>query len=172
MRGRFWLIYLLLVAAQILMGNFLNLGQLITVCLLPILVLSLPITYSGPVVMIITFVTSLAVDFFTHGILGLGTVALLPVAAGRYLLISSIFGGELYSRGEDISIRKQGVPKVALAIFLATAVYFAIYVWVDAAGTRSIGFNTLRWLLSTIISTAAQILLTGLLNDREDGRWK
>ena len=172
MRGRYALMYLLLLVVQILLGNFLNLGQLVAVCLLPLLVLSLPVNYSGTAVMLIAFASALAVDLLTHGILGLSAVALLPIAAGRRLLISAVFGSEIYSRGEDISAAKQGLGKMALALLIATAVYFAIYIWVDAAGTRSLGVNTLAWLLSTLVSTAAQLLLTGLLSEREDGRWK
>ena len=170
--GRYWLVYLILVAAQILLGNFLNLGQMVSICLLPVLILSLPIGMKAPWVMVLAFLTAFAVDFFTHGILGLGVVALLPVAAGRTLLVSAVFGGEVFSRGEDISVQKQGLPKIALAILIATAVFFAIYVWVDAAGTRSFGFNALRWLASTAASTLAQVFLAGLLTDREEGRWK
>ena len=83
MKDRYWLIYLLLVAVQIVLGNFLNLGQMITVCLLPLLVLSLPVKYHSAVVLFIAFATAMVVDVLTHGIPGLGTVALLPVAAGR-----------------------------------------------------------------------------------------
>lgn len=159
MKDRYWLIYLLLAAVQIVLGNFLNLGQLITVCILPLLVLSLPVRYNTSLVLLITFATALAVDLLTHGIPGLGAVALLPVAAGRRWIIQAVFGAELYSRGEDLSVHKQGVLKIALAVLLATAVYFAVFVWVDAAGTRSFGFCTLRWLLSTLVSTALEILL-------------
>lgn len=159
MKDRYWLIYILLVAVQIVLGNFLNLGQMITVCLLPLLVLSLPVKYSSPAVLLITFATAMVVDVLTHGIPGLGTVALLPVAAGKRWIIQAVFGGELYARGEDLSVHKQGVPKIALAVLLATAVYFAVFVWVDAAGTRSFGFCTLRWLLSTLVSTLLEILL-------------
>lgn len=172
MRGRYWLVYLLLLVTQILLGNFLNLGQLITICLLPVLILSLPISYSSPVVMGIAFVTALAADFLTHGILGLSAVGLLPVAAGRRFLISAVFGSEVYARGEDITVKKQGVAKMALAVLIATAVYFLIFVWVDAAGTRSFGFVMLRWFLSTTTSVVAELLVMGLLNGREDGRWK
>lgn len=159
MKDRYWLIYLLLVTVQIVLGSFLNLGQLITVCLLPLLVLSLPVKYSTPKVLLITFATAMMVDILTHGVLGLGTVALLPVAAGRRWIIQAVFGDELYARGEDLSVHKQGVPKIALAVLLATAVYFAVFVWVDAAGTRSFGFCALRWLLSSLVSTLLEILL-------------
>ena len=165
MRNRFWLIYLLLVATQILIGNFLNLGQLITLSILPILVLMLPIRLGGPAVMGIAFVVSLAADFFTHGILGLSAVALLPVAAGRRYLVGAVFGEEVFSRGEDLSMNKQGSLKMALAILIATAVYFAIFVWVDAAGTRRFGICVLSWLLSTLVSTVAGLLTARLLDD-------
>ena len=159
MKDRYWLIYLLLVAVQIVLGNFLNLGQLIVLCLLPLLVLSLPVKYTTPAVLLISFATGMMVDILTHGIPGLGTVALLPVAAGRLWIIRTVFGSELRARGEDLSVHKQGVPKIALAVLIATALYFAIFVWVDAAGTRSFGFCVLRWLLSTLASTLLEILL-------------
>lgn len=172
MRGRYWLVFILLVVAQILLGNFLNLGQFITVCILPMLVLSLPVKYNDTVVMLIAFAAALTVDLLTHGILGLGVVAILPVAAGRRWIISAVFGSEVYSRGEDLSARKQGLLKMALAILISTAVYFAVYVWVDAAGTRSFGANSLAWFLSTLVSSVAEVLLTGLLSERENGRWR
>lgn len=172
MRNRYWLIYLLLVVAQILLGNFLNLGQLVTICLLPMLVLSLPVKYPGALVMGIAFGTSLAVDFLTHGILGLSTVALLPVAAFRRILVSAVFGEEVFARGEDLSVGKQGGSRMALAILICTAVYFAVFVWVDAAGTRSFGICALDWLLSTLASTAVGIPAARLFNDNGEGRWR
>ncbi|MCR5560465.1 MAG: hypothetical protein K6F58_01435 [Bacteroidales bacterium] len=172
MKTRGVLVYILLVAVQILLGIFLNLGPLVAVCILPLLVLCLPVRFNGPVVMLLAFAMALAVDALTHGILGLSVVALLPVAALRRLIISIVFGEEIYSRGEDLSVAKQGFLKMALAILIATALFFAVYIWVDAAGTRSFGTNALAWLLSTLASSAAQLLLMGLLSDREDGRWR
>jgi hypothetical protein len=75
-----------------------------------------------------------------------------------------VFGNEVYSRGEEISVKKQGLVKMILSLLIATAIFFAIYVWVDAAGTRSFGFNLLRWFLSTLISAPVQLLLSGLLD--------
>lgn len=172
MKSRFWLVYVLLAILQILLGNFLNLGQYIIICILPLLVFSLPMGMSGAGVLLVTFATGFAVDFLTHGVLGLTTVALLPLAFMRNWLFSLVFGSEIFARGERISLQKQGMPKIALAIILFTAVFFAIYVWVDAAGTRSFGFNTLRWLLSTLCSSLVEIPVAGMLSGEEGAKWK
>jgi len=164
MRTRFWFIFLLILAADILLGNFLNLGPYVCISLLPILILFLPVNYGGPAAMAIAFATAFAADFFTNGLLGLNIIALLPAAFSRGWIISLVFGSEVRARGEDLSLRKQGLPKMMLALLIMTAVFFAVYVWVDAAGTRSFGFNTLRWLLSSLASTLVQAFLTGFLS--------
>lgn len=167
MKTRFWLLYLLILAADILLGNFLSPGPYVCISLLPLLVLSLPIKQSTPLVMVLAFATAFAADFFTHGILGLGIVALLPVAAARKWIISLVFGAEVFARGEGISPERQGRPKMLLALLISTAIFFAVYVWADAAGTRSFGFNSLRWLLSTVVSTLVQSFLTGFLSSED-----
>ena len=63
---------------------------------------------------------------------------------------------------------KQGMAKVALCILLCSAIFFAIYAWIDAAGTRSFGFNLLRTVLSTLVSTVAGLPVATLLTEGED----
>ena len=119
--SRFWLYYLLLAAVQILLCNSLHITQLLTLWFLPMMVLCIPIRYDTLAVLPIAFATGMAVDFLTQGVPGLCTVALLPVAFSRNLIIRIVFGGEVFSRGEDISIRRQGILKMTLAIMTATA---------------------------------------------------
>lgn len=115
MRQRYVFTYLVLLVIQIICGGLLNLSQYVVLCFLPVMILSLPITRSTPRVLVTAFVTGLAVDFFTDGVLGLTVCALLPVAFARNALIRLVFGTELLSRQEDISIHKQGPAKVLLA---------------------------------------------------------
>ena len=172
MRQRFVFTYLVLLVIQIVFGGLLNLSQYVVICFLPVMILALPITHSTPRVLLIAFLSGLAVDFFTNGVLGLSICALLPVAFARNALIRLVFGTELFSRQEDISIHKQGPAKVLLAILLATALFFLIYIPVDCAGTRPAGFMALRMLLSTILSTAVSYYVAGLLAPREADRWR
>lgn len=156
----FFIIYTLLVLVQILLCNFLNLSQYMVLSLLPALVLSLPIRYGNIAAMIVAFITGFAVDFFSTGMMGLTSLALVPVAAARNGIISLVFGEELFSRGEDISVRRQGVPKMLLAFVMASALYFIVFVWADNAGTTSLGFNLLRVLLSSVISALVSVFIS------------
>ena len=147
MRQRYILTYLILLVIQIILGDLLNLSQYVVICFLPVMILSLPITYNTTRLLVISFASALAVDFFTNGMLGLTTCALLPVALARNRLIRLVFGTELMSRQEDISIHKQGGGKVFLTILLATTLFFAVFIPIDCAGTRSMSFMATRFLL-------------------------
>ena len=83
-----------------------------------------------------------------------------------------MFGTELLSRQEDISIHKQGPAKVLLVILLATTLFFLIYTPVDCAGTRPAGFVALRMLLSIALSTPVSYYAAGVLAPREADRWR
>ena len=172
MRQRYLITYLILLVVQVILGGLLNLSQYVVLCFLPVMIMSLPITFSTSSVMLIAFASGLAVDFFTNGVLGLTACALVPLAYARNGLIRLVFGTELLSRQEDISIHKQGAGKVLLATLLSTALYFAIFIPVDCAGTRSFTFMLVRWALSVLASTAVSFYVAGLLAPKEAERWR
>ena len=172
MRHRYIVTYIILLAIQIALGSFLNLSQYIVICFLPVMIMSLPITSSSCRLMLIAFITGFAVDFFTHGAMGLTVAALVPVAFARNALIRLVFGTELLSRKEDISIHKQGPGKILLSILLASVLYFIIFIPLDCAGTRTVGFMTARILLSVALSTAVSYFVAGVLAPLEADRWR
>lgn len=157
--SRFLLIYLILTVAQILINSLLGISQYLLISLLPMLMLCLPVKTGNLTAMFIAFATGLVVDFFSSGLLGMTCFALVPTALCRKLVISLIFGSEVFSRGENITLRRQGVPKFALAILLMTALYFLLYVPIDSAGTRTLGFNALRFVISVLSSSVIALLL-------------
>jgi len=157
----------LLILAQILLWNFIDLSQLIVLCVLPAIILCLPIRIKPVAVMFIAAAISLAVDFFSHGVLGLTAVALLPVAFLRPMIIRLVFGPELFGRGEDISFVRQGVLKMTLAVSICTILFLAIYVWVDSAGTRTFLFNSGRLILSSIVSILVSLGVSALLTSEK-----
>lgn len=172
MRRGYIFTFLILLAIQVVLGDLLNLTQYVILSYLPVMIMSLPVTYGTPKVLIIAFATGFAVDFLTHGVLGLTVSALLPVAFARNTIVKLVFGSELLSRQENISIHKQGPAKVLLGTFLATLLYFAVYVPVDCAGTRSLGFIMLRILLSLAVSTPVSYYVAGILSPLEADRWR
>lgn len=159
----FWLIYVLLVIVQLILTHFFRVSPYLTLCILPVMVLCIPIHVGTAGAMLIAFATGLAADLLGEGILGLNTLALVPVGFLRNWIIQLVFGTEVFARGEDFSVRRNGLGKVLLATVIAEAVFFLLFIWVDAAGTRPFSFNLLRLLCSLGGSTLLALLALDLL---------
>ncbi|MBR4775456.1 MAG: hypothetical protein IK008_05115 [Bacteroidales bacterium] len=159
----FWITYLLLVVAQLVLSHFFRLSPYFTLCILPVMVLCIPIRVGTIGAMLIAFATGITLDLISEGVLGLNTLALVPVGFMRNWVIRLIFGTELFARKEDFSARRNGLGKVALAALIAEAVFFILYIWVDSAGTRPFGFNLLRFIGSLSGSMLLSLLAIELL---------
>ena len=162
-RDVFWLYYVLLVIAQLLLTNYLRVSPYLVFTILPALVLCISIRVGCVGAMLIAFATGLTVDFLSEGVIGLNTLALLPVAFIRMPLIRLIFGEDLISRKEDFTVRKNGIGKVTLAILLVQALFLLLYIWADGAGTRPFWFNALRFGASLAAGYAAAIIVIDAL---------
>lgn len=142
---------LALCLVQMLLNNFLSISFLLSLSLLPLAVICLPRSISDTGALFIAFAAGLLCDFISTGSLGLESCALLPVALLRSPLLD-LLGPEdgINKKGCPLSVMSS--PKVFLLLLAAALVFFAVFVWVDAAGTRSFGFNLLRWSLSSVAS--------------------
>ena len=159
----FWFIYILLLVVQLLLNHFLRMSSYVAICILPVMVLCISIRIKTWAVMLIAFGTGLAADLLSEGVLGLNTVALVPVALLRGPIINVVFGPEVSSRQEDFSPRRNGWEKVMLAAALALLLYLMLYVWTDAAGMRPFGFNLLRLVCTLAVSLPANLITLELL---------
>ena len=160
-QSHYFLYYILLVVAQILICNYLRLSPYLMLSLLPVLVLTLPLRIPTVGALCIAFATGLGVDLLAEGMLGINTVALLPVAFVRRTLARLLFGDELFARKEDFSIRRNGFAKVFAALLIAQALFLAVYIWVDGAGVRPFWFCAARF----GVSLAAGIVVSLLVID-------
>lgn len=166
------LTYILLIAAQVLLNNFLNFTQMFTFTLLPVLILCLPTGKSTTFGLFVAFAIGFAVNFLSDGMLGLCSMALLPVALLRRGIITLVFGQEVFSRNEQISVKRQGFWKMMIAIMMATALYLAIYIWADGAGTRPFWFNTAKFFISLAVCTLISMVISGMIDGEGGGLWK
>jgi len=170
-RNGFGLIFCILLVAQILLLNFGNFSQYLTIFFLPVMILCIPTARQTVFCMLIAFISGFAVDFLAGGALGLTSLALVPVGLLRLWIISTVFGSELLSRGENISVPRQGAMKILIACFLSTAVFLIVYIWADGAGTRPFWFNAVKFLISVTVDTILSFFICDLLTS-EEGRWK
>lgn len=162
-KSGFWLIYILLLVAQLLLSTYANFTPYVMVTLLPVMVLCMPIRMHTILAMVVAFASGLSVDLLSEGLLGLNALALVPVAFARNSIIKLIFGRELFAREEDFSAHRNGFGKVLVAIVLSVALFLAIYIWADGAGTRPLLFNAIRFGASLVASTLLSLLVVNLL---------
>ena len=160
---RFILVYVLMLVVQVLLCNYFGLSRYLLISVLPVLVLMLPRSMGVVLSMLVAFASGLAVDFFSTGMLGITSFALVPVALGRKALINMVFGTEVLSRDDELSISRFGLPKMTVAILQSCAAFFFLYIWVDAAGTIGFWPSVLRWLLSVLVSTPVCLYISRLL---------
>lgn len=164
--------YILLLIAQILLWNFFNFSQYVMIVFLPVMVLMMPVNRSVNITMILAFLSGLAVDFFADGQLGLTAASLLPVAFLRRPIIMFVFGNELFSRGENLSTRRQGWEKLILATALATAVFLLAYIIIDSAGTRAFWVDVVKFFASLAVSTFISFFVGDILSPENESKWK
>ena len=163
MKRGFWIAYVLLLLAQLLLSNYFHVTPYIFLTILPVMVLCIPIRVGTVGAMLIACLSGLAIDFLSEGVIGLNALSLIPVAYARHGLIGLIFGPELFARKEDFSIGRCGFGKVAVAVFLSLLIFLVIYIWADGAGTRPLWFNGLRLAASLGASFLVSLLTLGAL---------
>lgn len=144
----FWVAYFLLLVAQILLSNYFRFTPYVTLSILPVMVLCITTRIKAPVCMLIAFLTGLAVDWLSEGLLGLNALSLVPVALVREPVIRLVFGEGLFARGEDFTLKGHGLPKVFLAMILLQALFLLVYIWADGAGLRPLWFEFARFFAS------------------------
>lgn len=163
--------YVILVICQILLWNFFNFSQVVTITILPAVILMIS-TKRGPIfTMIVAFVTGFIVDFLAGGMLGLTSLSLIPVGLFRNAIVRLTYGQELFSREEDISIRKYGWMKLIIALTIVNLIFLIIYVWADGAGMRPLYFNAMKVFISLLLSVALSAAIAPLLCREENSKW-
>lgn len=163
----FGLVYCLLAIAQIIIGNCFYLSSYVSLSILPVMILCIPLNISTPAAMVIAFATGLATDVLSEGLIGLNALAAVPVAFVRTQIIRIIFGEELIERQESFSFRKFGAIKISLAIIIAQAVFLAVYILADGAGTRPLWFNAARFAASLSAGYVLSMIVAGVITPDE-----
>lgn len=172
-KNNYWLAFFLLTILQIIICNYFNFSQYVMLSVLPVIVLLVPVRYSTIITMVVAFVTGMAVDMLAEGgLLGINALSLVPVAFCRNKILDLVFGEEVFSRKEDISIERFGVMKMSMAIILAQLLFFLIYNTADGAGTRPFWFNAVRFVASNLASYVVAIILAVFLSRENRSGWR
>lgn len=172
MNGKHFYTYIILLAVQVLFCNYLHLSQFVMLSILPVMVLLESVRCSSVKLMLEAFLMGFAVDFLSDAVLGLNVLALVPVAFARNFIVRLVFGDELFARGEDVSIARQGLMKVSIAVLMAQSLFLLIYIWADGAGTRPLWFSAARFVASLLAGTLLSIVVAQVLSpEKNSSKW-
>ena len=160
---RFPIVFAILVIVQIVLCNFLDLSRYIFLSILPLLMMMLPLRFGNIPMMLAGFALGFVTDFFSTGMLGLTSAALVLVGLGRNSVMQLVFGEELVGREDGFSLSRVWIPKFAFATMLLCALYVLVYVWAEDAGTSGFWALLLRFVLSTLGSTLVSVPLATTL---------
>jgi len=168
----FYIKFAILLCAQVLLMNFFNFSQYIVLSFLPVMIMFVPIHRGTTFNLVLAFVSGFLVDFFSSGILGLTCAALLPLALCRQGIIRLVFGAEVFTREENLSFERQGLPKMFISILISTLLFLTLYVWIDAAGTKDFWFLFLKVVLSTLASSMVSVFIASILSTDTHDKWR
>lgn len=159
----FGFLFFLLIIGQVILCNYTQLGPYIMLSMLPTMILCLPTKVSTIGTMLIAMASGFMVDWLADGLLGLNTAAILPVAFVRKEIIRIFLGEDLITREERFSYRKQGFVKVSIAQTICSAIFLALYIILDGAGTRTGWFCIGKFLVSMIFNFFLAIIVINIL---------
>ena len=159
----FGILYILMLICQIVICNFSPLGPYIVLPTLPAMVLCIPLTVSIAGCMVIAFLSGLAVDWLSEGLIGLNAASLLPVALARNGIIRLFFGEDLINRSDSFSFNKYGTGKISAALLTSLTIFLAFYIILDGAGTRPSLVNLSYFGASLVCNWILSLLVTKIL---------
>ncbi|MGN1211072.1 MAG: hypothetical protein ACI4TM_05255 [Candidatus Cryptobacteroides sp.] len=143
---------ILMTIVQMVICNFFDFSLYVVLSLLPAMIMCYPLSRGTMETMVVAFLSGLAVDWLSDGLIGLNALALVPVALCRKPVTSLIMGEEAIVREEDFTIRKNGFLKVSAVLVAGEVIFFAIYILADGALTRPFWFDLTRFLASVVAS--------------------
>lgn len=167
--GKYALTYLLLLLAQICIANYCNFSWYLYLSFLPVMAFLVPIGYNSVIAMLLAFASGFAVDLFSDGVVGLNTFAIVPVAMMRRGIVSVVYGDEFFVRQENLSMSRHGIVKMIFAIILCQALFLALYIFADSAGTRPLWFNLTRFGISFAAGCLISIVVANILEPEKIG---
>lgn len=159
----FGILFILLVIAQMIICNYFQMTPYIVLSILPAMILCIPLTVSTNVCMLIAFASGLTVDWLAEGLIGINAASLVPVAMARKTIIRIFLGEDLIARRDSFTFKKNGIGKISIALFASLAIFFAIYIILDGAGTRPHSFNLIRFTASVTASLALSLVVSAVL---------
>lgn len=160
------LYFILVFLLQLAITDYLYLGPWVTVCILPLLILLMPLSWSPHRVMIVAFALGLGLDVLSAGVVGLNAFAAVMAAAPRRMLYRVLVNSDRQDTTEVLILRQAGFEPYFKMLLALTALYLAAFILLDCVSLRPAGFILGKFLASTVVSTLLGLVLSLSVKNR------
>ena len=160
------IIYAVVILLQVILNNYVNLGPMIYICLIPLLVIYLPLDQKNYISLIIAFGMGLVIDILSDGVLGLNAGAATLVALVYKPLFYPIFQKNNYSKKYILPIRESGLWQHALYLLIILASYFLFYIAFDGLAKTTLLVSLIRYLVNVLVNLALALVIDITLFNR------
>ena len=160
------IIYAVVILLQVILNNYVNLGPMIYICLIPLLVIYLPLDQKNYISLIIAFGMGLVIDILSDGVLGLNAGAATLVALVYKPLFYPIFQKNNYSKKYILPIRESGLWQHALYLLIILEIYFLFYIAFDGLAKTTQLVSLIRYLVNLLVNLALALVIDITLFNR------
>lgn len=151
----------IILIAQILVSDFVNIWPMLYVAIFPIYIISLPLSLNRTIYMLIALLYGLCIDLFADGVIGLNAAALVALAYTRMFFAKIILSKANVESMENQTITSKNIeiPKYALLLLFEYSTFFIVYILLDSYNNSPITFVALRFIISVVANTIITILI-------------
>ena len=169
MKSGLWniILFVLIFILQVLICNYVDLGAYIYICLIPLLVINIPMKLDIRLTMLIGFAIGLLLDLFANGVLGLNAAEATTLAAFKGVIFQKTINKEHRYNIEVPSMRNVNVINYIAYLSMCTAIYLVVFTLLECVSLRPFLFILLRILISLAVNVALMAIISNSIMDRE-----
>ena len=160
------IIYAVVILLQVIINNYVNLGPMIYICLIPLLVIYLPLDQKPYLTLIIAFGLGLLIDILSDGVLGLNAGAATLIALVYRPLFYPVFQKNNYSKKYIPPVRESDIWHHILYLLIILAIYFLFYIIFDGLARTTLVTSLLRYLVNVAVNLAVATIVDLTLFNR------
>lgn len=169
MKGNLWniILYCLIFILQILICNYVDIGAYVYICILPLIIINIPMKTNINVTMLASFGIGLLLDMFAGGVMGLNAAAATMLGAFRGPVFRNTVNKEHRFTIDVPSIRNIGLNNYSIYVTACLLIYLTTYTVLDCISLRPFLFILMRILISLVIDTFLVVIISNSIIDRE-----
>lgn len=153
------IIYAVVILLQIIINNYVYLGPMVYICLIPLLVMYLPLDQKPYISLIIAFGLGLIIDILSDGVLGLNAGAATLLALVYKPLFYPVFQKNNYSKKFIPAIRESNIWHHVLYLLIIIAIYFLFYIAFDGLATTTLIVSLTRYLVNVAVNLVLAVVV-------------